>query len=119
MQYKVTVPYTQNDIIAMGNEIKTSEDAFASIKTTIEKELKDKLPGTDYNTFLSNFSDLEKKIQTAEDYLNKIKEINQAEIDRKSFDITIKLDIEDTIKVIEDAYDKALETETEGRFRNK
>lgn len=119
MKYTVTVPYTQSEIVAMGKEIEKSEEAFASIKKTIENELKDKLPGTDYNTFLSNFSDLEKQIQTAEDYLNKITEINQAEIDRKNFDITITLNIEDTIKVIEDAYDKALETQAEGRFRDK
>jgi len=118
MDYKLTVPYSENDIRAMGKEIENAENAFEGIKAQIENELKDKLPGVDYATFLKMFDDLEKEIQNAETQVNKIKEINQGEIDRKGFPVTITVNTEDALKTIQDAYDKALETSRDNRFRN-
>lgn len=118
MEYKLTVPYSENDIRAMGKEIENAENAFEGIKTAIENELKDKLPGIEYATFLGMFDDLKVEIENAETQVNKIKEINQAEIDRKGFDVTIKVNTEDALKTIQSAYDKALETAKENRFRN-
>ena len=118
MDYKLTVPYSQNDIRTMGKEIENAENAVKGIKAEIENELKDKLPGVDYATFLGMFEDLKVEIQNAETQVNKIKEINQAEIDRKGFDVVIKVNTEDALKTIQSAYDKALETARENRFRN-
>lgn len=118
MNYKLTVPYSENDIRAMGKEIENAENAFKSIKTQIENELKDKLPGVDYAAFLDMFEDLKVEIQKAEAQVNKIREINQNEIDRKGFPVTITVNTEDALKTIKGAYDKALETSRDNRFRN-
>lgn len=118
MNYTVRIPYADSDIRAMGYEIESAQNALKLIKSNIADAIKDELPGMSVEEFIEQFDDLKAEIKTAEDNVEDIRRINQAEIDRKGFDVTITLNIEDTIKEISDTYQKALDTQNEGRFRD-
>lgn len=118
MNYTVRIPYADSDIRAMGHEIESAQNALKLIKTNIADAIKDELPGLSVEEFIEQFEDLKTEIKTAESNVEDIRRINQAEIDRKGFDVTITLNIEDTINEIAKTYQKALDTQNEGRFRN-
>lgn len=118
MNYSVRIPYTDSDIRAMGHEIESAQNALKLIKSNIADAIKDELPGLSVEEFIEQFDDLKAEIKTAEDNVEDIRRINQAEIDRKGFDVTITLNIEDTINEIATTYQKALDTQAEERFRN-
>lgn len=118
MNYTVRIPYTDSEIRNMGHEIESAQNALKLIKTNIADAIKDELPGMSVEDFIEQFDDLKAEIKTAEDNVEDIRRINQAEIDRKGFDVTITLNIEDTIKEISTTYQKALDTQNEGRFRD-
>ena len=119
MKYVVKIPYSDSEIKGMGYEIEKAENDLKLIKNNIAEAIKDELPGWSVDDFIEQFDDLKAEIKTAETNVDEIRRINQTEIDKKAFDVPITINIEDTINAIGKAYQKALDTQNEGRFRNE